>query len=194
MGFWIFLLLSLIVLRLLAMIVGGVFATIDNILGQIVRSLFKKNSSVNSGDYGERNLEKERERQAARVMDGQRHLDLFELNKLKLEQSLDNWHSHNAEVGWIVKGVMQQAVPIIIQVCDQVFMILDRNNESLSLIQELLNEIRCTQTGVNVSAFTAQPGMSTAGVVFDARAAAAIIRDHIRMAACRSESMGRSFV
>lgn len=193
MSFWIFLLLSLIVLRLLAMMVGGVFGTIDNILGQIARSLFKKNSTVNSGDYGELSLEKEHERQKLNVIDNQRSLDLFELNKLKLEQSLDHWYSHSSEVGGLANVVMQQAVPIMIQVCDQVFMILDRNNESLSLIQELLNEIRCAQSGIVASAFVAQPGMSTAGVVFDARAAAAIIRDHIRMAAYRSESIGRSF-
>jgi hypothetical protein len=193
MGLWIFLLLSLIILRLLAMMVGGVFATIDNILVQIARSIFKKNVSVNTGDYGERNLEKERERDSTRAIEQSRALDLFELNKLKLEQSLDHCHSHHTEVSRLPNVTLQNAVPIVIQVCDQVFMILDRNNESLALIQELLNEIRCAQSGMTASAFMS-PGMSTAGVVFDARAAAAIIRDHIRMATYRSESIGRSFV
>lgn len=175
----------ILLIRLFSILFGGVFKTLDRINTQILSAIFKRNTSQNAGLYGGHSEEKSVEQQHAIIIDTKTQLDMFELNRLNFEHAVDHSINNKIEYTPALQVPTTQAVrEIIIRVCDQVFVILERNAGTASIIQELLNEVQCATSNVNISICTASC-VSSSGVTLDPRAAIANIRQQIKLAAMR---------
>lgn len=114
-------------------------------------------------------------------------LDMFELNRLKFEQSLEHrlpeFHTSEFARTCVHEGIEQVYT---ISIFDQIFVITCKQMESLQLIQELLSEINTTAPNLNIR-------MCSSGLVpgpqVGALGAMANIRNQLRLAVSRQNSL-----
>lgn len=169
-----------VVLSLLSSALGIIYDTLDSLFYSQVRG-----SRSNTSGFGSHDKDKEQELWISSI--GQlQGLDMFELNRLKFEQSLEHrlpeFNTSEFAHTCIHEGTPQSYT---ISIFDQIFVITCKQMEGLQMIQELLNEISTTAPNLNIRMCSSGlvPGPQT-GVL----GAVANIRNQLRLAVSRQNN------